>query len=541
MVKKLLVGALTALVVISCGKAKGGGGGGATTKVTPTGVSALVETQKVRVDGSNPPVVVGFSHKVLNAGGGLSNLNRDDALNKVLTTSMLCKNGNAVLSDGANTYYFFDAQKKEIRLLGRTGAGGGILNLGGVRAFSSLGGSGFLLAFCDGEYVFTNECSLGKCQSSSSQKLVAFANKGMLYVVPAPKGVKTFRFWQSGNLSKSINLNFNNPPTNLMVRDSGNFSYVVVWNNKELWFGSYSHATSTLRSLKAVNAPAGANFQFVVLDGSGNLYYVLSNNLNQVVGITNVGTQLTQNLGVGLNVNALIPLSDGVAIWDGASWHTWKAVSGATLTTLTATSTLAQALNLCLVSFGNEATNTMFCFDPATPNNELAIINSTTSATLLNPDNQATPNFLSFGGSTGGLVFLKDLNNRWVRCDLINKSCTTLKNVSTLDTNVFSQGPQIAISAGRTYVVDLINDQVLYDFTISPLFVWGASLDSTKLLNLSPEPGSLCDRVGLFNAVETQSATNSSGTWQVSGVKRVVIFKDSQPPSECLSKVLSVW
>ena len=148
-----------------------GGGGGGDGGTTPTAVLAgkaliAISANAIMFDDAPGGNQLLYDYMVVGTDGSLNKLNRNDARDRQLVNVLSCPNGNAILrTTGVNqTYYFFDAQKNEIRFLAFTGAGSTVLRNEkrepvGIYSGGGAAHNGLLVAYCNGQYAVHNECT----------------------------------------------------------------------------------------------------------------------------------------------------------------------------------------------------------------------------------------------------------------------------------------------------------------------------------------------------------------------------------------------
>ncbi len=126
-----------------------------------------------------------------------------------------CGNGNAILTTGNSTFYFYDAQKRTISFLGWTRE----LVLGGFTPIRNSKGlvvgvyntnqNNFLIAFCDGKWVGgTEESNNVRVYVDRNTLVIEYSNNNpvRLATVPIPQGLTGQITKDPNNLLSSVNV-----------------------------------------------------------------------------------------------------------------------------------------------------------------------------------------------------------------------------------------------------------------------------------------------------------------------------------------------
>ena len=201
----------------------GGGGGGAGGPLGQLFANVLVRvnTWLVYPGDSTPSGPASSDYLILSTDGSIGQLSRNDAGDRNLVPVANCPNGNAILSTGNNTYYFFDAQKKEIRFLAWTNAGvGNVLfnekrELIGITSGGGAGSNGLLVAYCNGQFVVNNNCSAAS-NCNINQNMVwntvvaTNAGTGTVYSIKYPSDLKGAFVVDGSNLQESVSVKAGN-------------------------------------------------------------------------------------------------------------------------------------------------------------------------------------------------------------------------------------------------------------------------------------------------------------------------------------------
>lgn len=222
MKKKALTLALAGIGAAALlGSSTGCGGGGGGDEDGVGGEPQLFANVLVRVTswlGSFSPAR--SDYLILGTDGSTSRLSRNDAADRDLTNVLSCPNGNAILKTADNTYYFFDAQNKEIRFLAWTNVSSTIIynenrEPVGIRSGGSFGSNGLLVAYCNGQFVVNNNCSgTSPCDiyaDMTSNTVVAVnQNTGTIYSIKHPSDLVAAFVVDGSNLQESVSVNEGN-------------------------------------------------------------------------------------------------------------------------------------------------------------------------------------------------------------------------------------------------------------------------------------------------------------------------------------------
>ena len=210
--------AAAALFGTGCDIFGGGGGGGGGT--TPSSVSlagkVLLSLTHYQYNANTDQFrQTATEHVVVGTDGSVNRLNRNDARDRQLVNVLSCPNGNAILrtTGGNNTYYFFDAQKNEIRFLAWTNAGSTVLandNREPIGIMSD-GGAGELVAYCNGQFVALGNTANTYVSNPNWNTIVGYdTNDHVVYSIKYPNDLKGNFTVDSNNLMSSQNVGSGN-------------------------------------------------------------------------------------------------------------------------------------------------------------------------------------------------------------------------------------------------------------------------------------------------------------------------------------------
>jgi len=134
----------------------------------------------------------------------------------------------------------------------------------------------------------------------------------------------------------------------------------------------------------------------------------------------------------------------------------------------------------------------------------------------------------------------------------MNKSCSLL-TLTSQDIPVFTDANVVPVMdsvSNRVTVLSLVNDEIRYDFDIYPVEAPGFSSDLTKMVDVQPNPGDLCDAVAnqplggypaLYSNLEYQYVEGTQSGWDKKNVISYNIVPDVGTPVNCIHSVVHVW
>ena len=545
-----------------------------------------------------------MEYAILDQNGNLKQLKRNDASNfHTLSREVSCKDGSAIL-EGSDDYFYFDPSNESIIFLGNADHANQafILTQDGTRIglvsadnFSDQ----FLVAFCNGDYVSSNECS--NCEIGSvTPTSVSFygENPAEVFAVQVPSSLASQAVFENpqGSLKRlkppdpinniflqpivsgkytiypevdsatnqivdafvvvdnltgditrldlSSNFNTNGPPDLMGSVDttSGTFFYFGS-STGDIFYGKIQN--SALQTIATISP--GANILDIDVDGSGVLHYVVSGlNQDQLNSVDTSGT--TYNVSPSGNAlqaayagaQVILALSDGVVVNDGTDHFTYTAGASPTqVTDANAISSLANCANEVFL----ERSSSVTCFDPGNGSGELSFLPDVdpNNWKLVNPDSMDVNNNLNTHGIANQVFYVRG-PSYWYTCPLNQNSCTNLQNVTSFDTSVFSINPLLRYTAGYMTRVDLINDD-LQPFTWMHWNFVFSNWDRTKIVDADFISHSPCTEAGYFDIFVTERL--GSGKYnkiKVSNVPDDLTFIPTDATFKCpVWWVVNVW
>ena len=568
-----------------------------------TGVNVLFVTDMILFEPGFPDwdTASENGYFILDQNGNIQKLSRNDAnQNHDLYNAISCKNGNAILED-AGDYFFFDAQAKAIIFRGNAGGGyAQMFNSNGepVGVASVDGVSQFLVAFCNGDYVASNEC-VGCSYGNVTPTSVTFYGNmpAEVFSVPFPSSLASMAVFEQpqGSLKR---LQASDPLNNMFVAPiiSGNYTiypemngntlvgFAIVdnatgdisWHDVDpdydltavpnmrfavdtsngtffyfgattgdIYYGKYDG--SQLTELNRVNP--GSTVLEADLDGNGRFYWVESLSPTQLNYVDTSGSAGSVGLAAALNAvydttnQRILALTDGVVVHDGAH-KTYSAGAGSADPVPAGDAT--NAITNCQAEVLGERTSNLTCYDPTAGSNEVSYIPSTDTNNweLANPDSLTVASALrpvgsGFYGLVGQQFFVGSWTGEWYMCQVGQTTCSALQNVTTFDT-MFSPVPVVNGVSGYFAWIDLVNDTFR-------TFVWSHGLtafnwDMTKIADLGRLPNSVCGDAGLDDTIIVEEL--GSGQYheiKVSSVPDDTSVTPTDSAYQCADRIINVW
>ncbi len=603
MYKRVLIYGIVSLFILSaCGQ-----GGKKTSPPPVKTANVLVQFQKVRKDSDWAIVPVNTIHKVVELRGdgsfSIKELKRNDAKDMNLTIAFdntgyvgaVCENGNAFLVGGRDIF-FFDVKSLEIRYIGRDLVNPVNMNPIAHGSFYTnfpLPGADtdqLIVADCEGNYAVVNECNMGGgciTYKGDSALLVVHANGDKAWVFRESANVSAQRVYDSSGKMVS-EINTQNPDNFLRVEGTskshwiiaeydqnndirklhfvnrsdgsvksvgvnlatgtianvvavtvGSNVYFAVWTNNSIFYMKFDG--NNVASIKSINATGV--FTIVKLDGQGRLYAVDNNASDTIIWVKTDGSQ--GNATASGPITSMFGVTDGIFV-NAGTYQTYTA--GGTVSNATPAQT--NAFQVCDNGNAyNEAYDNMVCFDPGSANMEVAFVPDLNGAQAGNVGDTVFPATLA--GVTDSALYGM-WNDIWFKCDILNKSCA-LTTLTSQDIPVFTDAyavPVMSSVSNRVTVLSLINGEIMYDFDIYPIEAPGFSSDLSKMVDVQPNPGDICDSVAdqplssyspLYSNLEYQYVEGTQNGWDKKAIISYNIVPDVGTPVDCIHSVLHVW